>query len=78
MPRGSACRPAWTRGLCLPTNGRSVSITTLPAGPTGLKGVPIKRLKNEFDGGGAASVTGLANFRSVSISAQTDVVAGSM
>jgi hypothetical protein len=50
----------------------------VPAGPTGLNGSPIKRRKGEFDGGGAASVTGLANFLSVSISAHTCVVAGSM
>ena len=77
MPHGSE---PWslTRGLCLPTNGRTVSISTVPAGPTGLNGSPRKRRKGEFDGGGAASVTGLANFLSVSISAHTCVVAGSM
>ena len=79
MPRGSE-PSSLTRGLCLPTNGRTVSISTVPAGPTGLKGSPKKRRKKEFAGagGGAASVIGLANFLSVSISAHTFVVAGSM
>ena len=77
MPHGSEPR-SLTRGLCLPTNGRSVSISTVPAGPSGLNGSPGKRRKGELTGAGAASVTGLANFLSVSISAHNCVVAGSM
>ena len=77
MPRG--WEPAvFTRGLWLPTKGFAVSISTVPAGPTGLKGSPMKRRMKEFAGAGRASVTGCANFLSVSISAQTRVVAGSM
>ena len=42
MPRGSE-PSSLTRGLCLPTNGRTVSISTVPSGPTGLNGSPRKR-----------------------------------
>ena len=77
MPHSSA---PWilTRGLWLPTKGRAVSISTVPGGPTGLNGSPRKRRKGELVGAGVASVTGLTNFLSVSISAHTWVVAGSM
>src|ERR1035438_10233591 len=78
MPRGSE-PPSLTRGLCLPTNGRTVSISTVPSGPSGLNGSPRKRsIGEEFSGAGWALTTGLANFLSPSISAHTLVVAGSM
>ncbi|MGA2721895.1 MAG: hypothetical protein ABSG79_05710 [Bryobacteraceae bacterium] len=68
-----------TRGLCVPTNGRTVSISTVPSGPTGLNGSPGKRNpEEEFAGAGWALTTGPANFLSLSISAHTLVVAGSM
>src|ERR1022692_985639 len=78
MPRGA--EPAsLTRGLCLPTNDRTVSISTVPSGPSGLNGSPRKRsIGEEFSGAGWALTTGLANFLSPSISAHTLVVAGSM
>ena len=45
----------------------------------GRKGSPMKRRKKEFaDAGSSLLVMGLANLRSVSISAHTLVVAGSM
>src|ERR1035441_3240944 len=73
------------RGLCLPTNGRTVSISTASAGPTGQNGSPPKRRAIPPPAAPrppcAAAVAGtiaFANFLSVSISAQTRVVAGSM
>src|SRR5271157_592363 len=78
MPRGAE-PSSLTRGLCLPTNGRTVSISTVPSGPTGVNGPPRKRsIGEEFAGAAWALTTGLANFLSPSISAHTLVVAGSM
>jgi hypothetical protein len=70
-----------TRGLCFPTNAFAVSISTVPAGPTGRNGSPPKRRAGPAAGAAAAGVAaaiGFANFLSVNISAQTRVVAGSM
>ena len=78
MPRGSE-PSSLTRGLCLPTNGLTVSISTVPSGPTGLNGSPKSGGKTSSSAPCAtALVIGLANFLSVSISAHTCVVAGSM
>src|ERR1039457_7651788 len=78
MPQGAE-PSSLTRGLWLPTNGRTVSISTVPSGPTGLNGSPRPR-NPEGAGAGAGWVltTGMANFLSLSISAHTLVVAGSM
>jgi hypothetical protein len=50
----------------------------VPFGPTGLNGCPRKRPKPPGCAVDGASAIGFANFRSISISAHTYVVAGSM